>query len=147
MVILWNMGQQDHWRSQDFWNHSNGLTHLGLLSQICVVKKNSFNFPSDAYLSSKSLDFPYNPRETPEKQTQAKMWIKDPPELQRSIYNSQIFNNFRKMCHIIIKQTLVQSTIGKRKYLYILLPTVKLQYQIKNGISVLIPGNVRKWTK
>ena len=48
------------------------LTHLGLVSHICVVK-NSSHFPSDAYMRRKFLYFSYSPRGRPRKQCQAKM--------------------------------------------------------------------------
>ena len=48
------------------------LTHLGLVSHICVPK-NSSHFPSDAYMRHKSLYFSYRPRGRPIKQCQAKM--------------------------------------------------------------------------
>ena len=48
------------------------LTHLGLVSHICVVK-NSSHFPSDAYMRRKSLYFSYRPRGRPTRQCQAKM--------------------------------------------------------------------------
>ena len=48
------------------------LTHLGLVSHICVMK-NSPHFPSDAYMRRKSLYFSYRSRGRPTKQCQAKM--------------------------------------------------------------------------
>ena len=51
---------------------SNFLTHLGLVSHICVLK-NSSHFPSDAYMRHKSLYFSYRLRGRPTKQCQAKM--------------------------------------------------------------------------
>ena len=48
------------------------LTHLGLVSYICVMK-NSPHFPSDAYMRRKSLYFFYRSRGRPTKQCQAKM--------------------------------------------------------------------------
>ena len=48
------------------------LTHLGLVSHICVMK-NSPHFPSDAYMRHKSLYFSYRSRGRPTKQYQAEM--------------------------------------------------------------------------
>ena len=56
---------------KDFLN----LTHLGLVSHICVMK-NSPHFPSDAYTRRKSLYFSYRSRGRPTKQCQAKMSFK-----------------------------------------------------------------------
>ena len=48
------------------------LTHLGLVSHICVTKY-SPHFPSDAYMRRKFLYFSYRSRGRPTKQCQAKM--------------------------------------------------------------------------
>ena len=49
------------------------LTHLGLVSHICVLK-NSSHFPSDAYMRHKSLYISYRPRGRPTKQCPAMIY-------------------------------------------------------------------------
>ena len=65
------------------------LTHLGLVSHICVMK-NSPHFPSDAYMRHKSLYFSYRFRGRPTKQCQAKM---------------NILSAFAALVHLLIPQT------------------------------------------
>ena len=48
------------------------LTHLGLVSHICVMK-NSPHFPSDAYMRHTSFYFSYRSRGRPTKQRPARM--------------------------------------------------------------------------
>ena len=73
---------------------SQTLTHLGLVSHICVLK-NSSHFPSDAYMRHKSLYFTYRPRGRPTKQCQAKMslmFLVSSCSCLRSIYWSQVLS-------------------------------------------------------
>ena len=61
-------------QEQNGWHFADILTHLGLVSHICIMK-NSPHFPSDAYMRPKSLYFSYRSRGWPTKQCQAKIFF------------------------------------------------------------------------
>ena len=60
-----------HYRKY-IWQCRLHLTHLGLVSHICVIKNNP-HFHSNAYVRGKSLYLSYRPRGIPTKQCQAIM--------------------------------------------------------------------------
>ena len=62
-----NIDMKDWSRYQSLIQDKYTLTHLGLVSHICVMK-NSPHFPSDAYMHRKSLYFSYRSRGRPTKQ-------------------------------------------------------------------------------
>ena len=107
------------WERVGVWNHvknerlrtptssvETSLTHLGLVTYICVVK-NSPHFPSDAYMRRKSLYFSYRSRgETYKTVSGQDELIKNVLHCQYFIHISWLSFMISHICHDIVCLTM-----------------------------------------